>query len=35
MNRMRKLGINAVLVGEALMASGDIGAEMRMLLGES
>jgi indole-3-glycerol phosphate synthase len=35
MNRMRKLGINAVLVGEALMASGDIGAEIRMLLGES
>jgi indole-3-glycerol phosphate synthase len=35
MNRMRKLGINAVLVGEALMASEDIGAEMRMLLGET
>jgi indole-3-glycerol phosphate synthase len=31
---LEKLGVSAVLVGEVLMRSGDIGAKMRELLGE-
>jgi indole-3-glycerol phosphate synthase len=35
MERMERLGINAVLVGETLMASPDIAGKMKELLGQS
>jgi indole-3-glycerol phosphate synthase len=34
-SRLRDLGVNAVLVGEALVTAGDVGAKVRELaLGE-
>ena len=35
MERLEKLGVNAVLVGESLMASPDIAGKMKELLGQS